>query len=83
MIAVNILKFIKDDLLSVLVKPNSSKTEIIGFDDNKKLLRIAVSAVPDKGKANQELIKFLRKSTKRKCEIVSGKKSREKNILFE
>ena len=78
----DISKYIKDRILKVIVKPNSPKTEVIGWDNNKQALRIAVSAVPEKGKANTELLKFLKKQTGMKCEIISGAKSREKTIRF-
>ncbi|MFH1382903.1 MAG: DUF167 domain-containing protein [Chloroflexota bacterium] len=39
------------------VQPNSSRNEIIGFQDD--VLRVRIAAPPVKGKANQELIKFL------------------------
>lgn len=78
----DIQKHIKAGILKVIVKPNAPKTEIISWDDNKQALRIAVSAVPDKNKANNNLLKFLKKQTGKKCEIVSGTKSREKVIRF-
>ena len=73
-------KHIKNNILNIIAKPNSPKTEIIGWDENKKALRIAVAAVPDKDKANAELLKFLKKETGSKCQIISGAKSREKKI---
>jgi len=71
-------KYIIDDKLKVLIKPNSSKNSILDFDINKKALRISIKAVPEKGKANAELIKFISKLLKKKVEIVKGLKSREK-----
>jgi len=75
--------YIKDGSLAVLVKPNSPKTEILGWDENRKMLRISVAAVPDKDKANIELLKFLKKETGMKCEIKFGARSRDKVIKFE
>ena len=77
-----IKEHIKNKILKVIVKPNAPKTEIISWDDNKQALRIAVSAVPDKNKANTALLKFLKKQTGNKCELVIGAKSREKTIKF-
>ena len=77
-----IKEHIKDRVLKVVVKPNSPKTEVIGWDNNKQALRIAVSAVPDKNKANTELLKFLKKQTGMRCEIKSGARSRDKTIRF-
>ena len=72
----------KESTLKIIVKPNAPKTEVICWDDNKQALRIAVSAPPDKNKANLELLKFLKKQTNQKCEIIMGAKSREKSIKF-
>ena len=58
-------KYIKNNTLKVLIKPNSPKNQILGFDSNKKALRISIKAVPKKGKANKELIKFLSKLLKK------------------
>ena len=72
--------YIKSGTLSVHAKPNSPKTEIIGWDESKHALKIAVAAVPDKDRANIELLKFLKKETGMKPELVSGNKSRDKKI---
>jgi len=74
--------YIKSGTLSVHAKPNASKTEVLGWDESKKSLRIAVAAVPDKDRANIELLKFLKKETGMKPELVSGAKSRDKIIRF-
>jgi len=74
----NIDKYIKDNKLKVLIKPNSSNNLIIGFDENKKALRISVKAAPEKGKANKELINFVSRLLKKKVEIVKGLTSKEK-----
>jgi uncharacterized protein (TIGR00251 family) len=74
--------FIKDSRLRVVVKPNARLTGIISWDDAFATLRIAVAAVPDKDKANVELLKFLKRLTGRKCVIESGSKSRDKLIRF-
>ena len=71
-------KYIKNNSLKIIVKPSSPKNEIIFFDKNKQSLKIAVKAPPEKGKANQELIKFISKLLQRKVEIVKGLTSREK-----
>ena len=74
----NIDKYIHNNKLKILVKPNSPKNQIISYDDNKKALRVSIKAAPEKGKANQELIKFISKLLKKKVEIVKGFKSKEK-----
>jgi len=39
------------------IQPNASQNEVVGFKDG--VLRVRIAAPPVKGKANQELIKFL------------------------
>ena len=41
----------------VWVQPDSSRNGILGFEDG--VLRLKIAAPPVKGKANQELVKFL------------------------
>ncbi|MFC1722563.1 DUF167 domain-containing protein [Nanoarchaeota archaeon] len=74
--------YIVNKKLKVLAKPNSPKTAILSYNQSKQALRIAIAAIPDKDKANQELLKFLKKLTGRRCKIKSGSKSREKVIEF-
>ena len=78
----NILQYIKNNRLSVIVKPNQPKLEVIKYDKERGALRVALTAVPEKGKANQELIRFLSKLTKRECRLVSGSKSPKKTLEF-
>ncbi len=74
----DISKFVKNNRLSVAVKPNANKTEIIGFDESKSSLKIAIAAEPEDDKANKELIRFVSKALKRKALIEKGRTSREK-----
>ena len=76
-------KYIQDNKLKVLIKPNSSKNSILDFDSNKKALRISIKAAPEKGKANQELVKFLSKLLKKKVMIIKGLKNREKILKID
>ncbi len=69
---------LEGNFLKVIVKPNSLKNEVLGFDSNKHAYKIAIAQVADKGKANSELLKFLYKTTKTRFEIKSGKTSKEK-----
>lgn len=68
------------ETLRVIVKPNSSKNEIVKFDDKELIVRIA--APPEKDKANKELIKFLSKKFKKKVKIAKGLRSRKKMIII-
>ena len=72
----NLHPCIENNYLSVLVKPNSRKTEIIKIKDN--VVKIAIAAPAEDNKANIELIKFVSKMLKRKVTIISGLKSKNK-----
>jgi len=71
----DLTKWIKEGKLKLKVIPNSSKLELV---EEEKGLKLYLQAVPDKNKANLELIKFFKKEFGMKVEIVSGLRSREK-----
>lgn len=62
--------------LAVQVKPNAKETKILG--ERNGYLHIALHAVAKDGKANEELITFLKKITGRQYKIVSGISSKKK-----
>ncbi|MBI2134917.1 YggU family protein [Candidatus Woesearchaeota archaeon] len=64
----------------VLIRPNSPKNEIIGYDDDKKVYKINIKEKAEENKANKELIKFLSKELGKRVKIKSGLRSREKII---
>ena len=68
-------EYVENNLLKIKVIPNSKKTELLEKED---ALRLYLKAVPEKGKANSELVKFFKKKFGLKVEIVKGEKSREK-----
>jgi len=70
---------INNNLLKLKVIPNSSKLELT--EENNKL-KLYLKAVPDKNKANFELIKFFKKQYQLKVEIRSGTKSRDKTLIL-
>ncbi|MFA6460684.1 MAG: DUF167 domain-containing protein [Candidatus Woesearchaeota archaeon] len=70
-----IKKYIENGTLSVHVVPHSSRQELI---EEEGKLKLYLQAVPDKNKANLELIKFFKKEWGLKVEIKSGMKSRDK-----
>jgi len=66
---------------NIKIIPKSSKTEIIEQKDN--FLKIKLKAIPEKGKANTELIKFLAKhfkTAKSNINIIKGKTGRNKIV---
>lgn len=71
----DINRFASGDLIKVKVIPNSSRMEL--KEENGKL-KLYLKSVPEKDKANSELLKFFKKKFNLKVEIVSGKKSRDK-----
>lgn len=76
-------------LLYVKATPNSAKNKISGkFIDekNQEYLKINLAAVPEDGKANEELVKFLSKLLKipkSQIAVIRGETSRMKVIKFE
>jgi uncharacterized protein (TIGR00251 family) len=79
------LKLKKNEYLKIKVIPHSSKTEIKG-EMADGTLKIAVAAVPEKGKANAALVDFLAvkfKVAKNGIKIISGAGARIKLIKIE
>lgn len=72
----------------VRLQPGASQSRIDGavvLDDGTRVLRVRVSAPPEKGKANQALIKLLARTwgvPKSSIEIRSGQSERRKTLLF-
>lgn len=74
----------EDLILFIKVIPKSRKSEIVGWENEE--LKIRIAAPPDKGQANEELIRFLAKSLgigKSRVKLLSGDTSRHKKILLE
>ncbi|MEH6405514.1 MAG: DUF167 family protein [Sneathiella sp.] len=75
-------------LLLVRLTPNASANRIDGLMDMADggcRLKVKVSVVPENGKANKALIKFLSKQfgyAQRDFELVSGLTDRNKTILI-
>jgi uncharacterized protein (TIGR00251 family) len=78
----NFLNYAENNTIKIIAKPNSPKTEIISWDDEKKALKVNVKAEPEKGKANKEIIKFFSKLSKKEVKIISGKTSKQKLLRF-
>jgi hypothetical protein len=74
----NIEQYIKNNSLTVLVKPNSSKNEITGYDESRKAVKVNIKAPAEDNKANIEVIKFFRKLLSREIKIISGLKNKIK-----
>ena len=75
--------------LTVRLTPNGGRDAIDGLEaaaDGEEHLKVRVSAVPEKGKANQALIAFLSKKlglAKSKLSLISGETQRKKILRIE
>ncbi|MCM2475313.1 DUF167 domain-containing protein [Rhizobium sp. CG5] len=75
--------------LSVRLTPNGGREAIDGVEINsggEAYLKVRVTAVPEKGKANKALIALLAKRlgmAKSSIEITSGDTARQKNLRLE
>lgn len=70
--------------LAIKVIPNAGRNEITGIKEG--VLQVKISAPPDKGKANKELVDFLSGKLgvkKSSVLIVKGQASRNKAIIVE
>ena len=65
-------------LIRIRVKPNAEKNKIL--EETGDFLKIAIAAPAYEGKANQELIKFLKKDRGWRAEIIKGKTNKNKLI---
>ena len=75
-----------DTTLHFKITPNSSQNKILGKfldEKNQEYFKTSIKAIPEDGKANAELIKFLSKLLKipkSKIEIIRGEVSRMKVV---
>ena len=70
-------------IIEVRVKPLARKTALAGLYADR--LKVQVSAAPDKGKANRELVDLIAKEfdiAKSDVTIIKGQKSRNKTIVL-
>ncbi len=75
--------------LKIKLTPKASRNEITGWaqDGNgDKILKVSVTAAPEKGKANKALIELLAKKVKvpkSNVRIISGETSRLKTVTLD
>lgn len=67
-------------LVDVEVSPNSDKFIISGYDEWRNEIQVKIKSIPQKGKANREIIKEFTKLTGSHIEIASGHKSQHKTL---
>ncbi|MCF6149589.1 MAG: DUF167 domain-containing protein [Candidatus Kuenenia sp.] len=68
----------------VKVQPGSGKNRIVGNLGGR--LKLAVSAAPEKGKANKAIVELLAETlhiNESSIHIISGKTSRDKKLMIE
>ena len=68
---------------AVKVTPGASKNAILGIW--QQAIKVAITAAPEKGKANQEIVRFFAKilaMKKSDIMVVQGHKSRQKVVAF-
>ena len=68
-------------IFTIKVKTNAKRNEVLSIDHEKNEATIAVKALPEKGEANRELIKFLSKEWKKRVRILSGLTSKTKKVV--
>ncbi|RZN62141.1 DUF167 domain-containing protein [Methanonatronarchaeum sp. AMET6-2] len=69
--------------IQIKVKPNASQTEIKGYNEWRRNLKINVKKPPEKGKANREITRHLAEILgikEQQIEIITGKKQRQKKL---
>lgn len=70
--------------LAVKVIPRASKNQLVGWINGE--LKVKLKSIPEKGRANKELIDFLAKVldlSKSQIHLTSGQTSQHKELQFE
>ncbi len=65
-------------LLAIEVSPKSDKFTISGYNPWRESVEVKIKALPQKGRANKEIIKEFSRLFGHPVEIVSGQKSHHK-----
>ncbi len=65
-------------VVAVVIRPSSSCSGIDGFDGEAGAWRVRVKSPPVGNRANEELLKLMRRAVGSPVEIVSGKTSKKK-----
>ena len=71
--------------IAVRLQPRASANRIDSFDTARGRLRVRVTAVPEKGRANAALVRLLAKQIglpRTDLEVVAGGKDRDKTVLI-
>lgn len=68
--------------LKIRAKPNSRETKVTAYDAVTGTLHVDIAAPAEDNKANIELLKFLRRLTKKDVRLISGATSKNKVVAF-
>lgn len=82
-VEMDLQKYILNNSLKIIVRPNSNQTGIVGYDSHKEAIKVNISEPADKNKANKEIINFFSRLLEKKVTIKSGLSSREKLLKVE
>lgn len=69
--------------IRVKVNTRAKKTEITNFCEISSEVKMGVNAVPEKGKANNKIVEYFKKTWGVRASIVSGVSSRIKLLKLE
>ncbi len=69
--------------MKIIVKANAHYNKILGYDQERKVFRVAIKAKPQDNKANIEVVKFFTKLLGRPVRIKTGFTSKEKLLVFD
>ncbi len=64
--------------INIKVKPGSAEQSIVKIDENN--YKVNLKSAPEKGKANLELLKLLKKEFGKQAKIIKGFSSRNKVV---
>lgn len=67
-------------LVDIEVSPNSANFSVSGYNEWRDEIEVKIKSIPQKGKANKEIIKEFTKLTGSDVKIVSGLKSQHKTL---
>jgi uncharacterized protein (TIGR00251 family) len=74
---------IPENSFKVLIKANSNKNEVLGYDDARCAYRVSIEEPPEDNRANIALVKFLSKKIGKRVKIISGHKGKIKTMRVE
>jgi len=74
--------FVAGEIINLKIIPNSGKTEIVE-QMTDGVWKMRVKAIPEKGKANQEIERYFKKVLKKSIVIIMGKTQGRKRVRIE